>query len=174
MNKKVLYSLLALTTAGVSASASASTITNNDLTSASPFGGFDWSQNGTAISTPGPGYKDGDVVKTDYFADAVSINKTGGGIFTTPNLLSSTPGTAFAVGQYEYTIAAHIDEVISGCGGPCTGAATFTPTGGTFSIYYDQFSLAGGNTVANQITGTDSQTELYCCPALLHQEVAAH
>lgn len=153
MNKKVLCTLLALTTASVSASASASTINNLDLTSASPFGGFDWSQNGTAISTPGPAYKDDDIVTTVYFADAVSINKTGGDMFTTPNLLSSAPGTAFAVGQYEYTIATMITEVISGCGGPCTGAATFTPTGGTFNIYYDFFGLAGGNTVANQLTG---------------------
>ncbi|MEO5654575.1 MAG: flocculation-associated PEP-CTERM protein PepA [Nitrosospira sp.] len=154
MNKKVLYSLLALTAASISASASASLITNLDLTAASPFGGFDYSQNGTAISTPGPSYKDGDTVTTYYFADAVAINKTGGGIFATPNLLSSAPGTSFAVGQYEYTITAQINEVISGCGGPCAGAATFTPTGGTFNIYYDSFGLAGGNTVANQVTGT--------------------
>ena len=44
--------------------------------------------------------------------------------------------------------------MISGCGGPCAGTATFTPTGGTFNIYYDNFGLAGGNTVANQVTGT--------------------
>jgi len=154
MNKKVLYSLLAFTVVSVSASVSASTITNLDLTSATPFGGFDWSQNGTAISTPGPAYKDGDTITTVYFADAVAIDKTGGGSFTTPNMLTSAPGAGFAVGQYEYTIAAQITEIISGCGGLCTGAATFTPTGGTFNVYYDYFGLAGGNTVANQITGS--------------------
>jgi hypothetical protein len=151
MKTKVLYSLLILT--AVNTAATASTITNLDLTSASPFGGFNWSQNGTAISTPGPAYEDGDTITTFYFADAAAINKSGAGIFSTPNLLSSAPGTAFAVGQYEYTIAAKMTEVISGCGGPCVGAATFTPTGGTFVIYYDHFGLTGGNTVANQVTG---------------------
>jgi hypothetical protein len=154
MKQKYLYSLLALAAFGVSTSASASTISNLDLVSATPFGGFDWSQNGSAVTTPGPAFSDGDVVNTLFFADAVGVNKEGGGVFATPNLVTAAPGGAFAAGDYEYTVVASIAEVISGCGGICLGAATFTPIGGTWNIYYDYAGLGTGNTIANQITGT--------------------
>jgi len=152
MKRTTFNSLLAITAIGLSASASASTITNLDLITASPFGGFDWSQNGTAVSTPGPVYSDGDVITTYYFADAVAVNKEGGGVFSTPDLLTSAPGGVFGAASYEYTIFASITEVVSGCGGVCAGAATFTPTGGAWNVYYDHALLS--NTVANQISGT--------------------
>lgn len=157
MNKKYLSTLIACALVGMSSSVLASTITNLDLTNASPFGGFDWSSNGTAVSSPGPAYHSGDAITTLFFADAKTIDKTGGGSFATPNLILSAPGGgAFGAGQYEYTVVATILETID-CGPTgtlCSGASSFTATGGSYNIYYDYSGAAGGNTIANQITGT--------------------
>ena len=162
MTKKILYTLIASAAVGMSSSALGSAITNLDLAAATPFGGFEWSQNGTAVSSPGPSYVTGDIVTTVYFADADGITKVGGGAFSTPNLLVAAPGGAFGAGQYEYTVVAVITEVVtcgfigSPDGTPCTGVDTafFSVVSGSYDIYYDYAGLGTGNTVANQITGT--------------------
>lgn len=151
MKTKILASLLASAAVGVCSSAVASTITNLDLTNASPFGGFDWAANGTAVSSPGPAYTNGQVITTTFFADAVSIVKTGGGTFSTPNMVTTATGGAFAAGKYEYTVVATITEVITCLNLACT-AADFTATGGTYNVYYDNATLS--NTIANQIAAT--------------------
>ena len=154
----VASAVLGMCTAAI---AGPTSITNLDLTNATPFGGFDWSGNGTAVSTPAPAYTDGDVITTYFFADAKSVDKTGGGVFTTPGLVVAAPGGAFAAGQYEYTIVATITEIID-CDGNfatsgavvCGPIAQFYTTGGAFDVYYDFVGNATGNTVANQITGS--------------------
>ncbi|MCC6917085.1 flocculation-associated PEP-CTERM protein PepA [Nitrosomonas sp.] len=157
MKQKIFTSVLAAAAISLSAPAMASTITNLDLAGASPFSGFDWSSNGTAISAPVSGtLAVGDTFTTYYFADAVSILKQGGGSFVTPGLISSAPGNGgFAAGAYEYTIVAQIEETVTSVfnlGGGKT-LATFSATGnGSWDIYYDNAGL--GNSIANQIAGT--------------------
>jgi len=160
MKKKILRPLVATMAIGLCSSAFASTITNLDLVAATPFNGFDWSGNGTVVSTPGPAYRNGDAVTSYYFADAKTLDKVGGGSFITPNMILGAPGGgAFAAGKYEYTVVATLSEIIS-CGvgpigTPC-GALPgfFTAIGGTWDVYYDYAGNAFGDTIANQITGT--------------------
>lgn len=156
MKQKILTSVFAAAAVSLSIPAMASTITNLDLTGASPFSGFDWSSNGTAISAPVSGaLAVGDTFTTYYFADAVSILKQGGGSFATPNLISSAPGGVFDVGDYEYTIVAQIEETVTHVVGlGASTIATFAATGGSWSIYYDFAGTGASNTVADQIAGT--------------------
>lgn len=152
MKTKILATLLASATVGVCSSAGAYSITNLDLAGASPFGGFDWAANGTAVSSPGPAYTTGQAITTVFFADAVSIVNASGGNFSTPNMVTTAPGGGgFAAGQYEYTIVANIAETVT-CLDLACSSALFTATGGTWTIYYDNAAL--GNTKASQVAGT--------------------
>jgi len=158
MTKKLLHILIASATVGISGSALATTIVNLDHPAGiANFGGFDWSSNGLALSTPGPVYHTGDVITTLYYADAVALNKPAGGTLGSANMVNGADGLPFVAGGYEYTVVASITETID-CGGPvgttCTGAAAFYATGGTYNVYYDYFGLAGGGTVASQVAGT--------------------
>lgn len=163
MKQRILTSIFAATAISLSVPAMASTITNLDFVNASPFSGFDWSSNGTAVSAPVSGsLAVGDTFTTYYFADAVSVLKQGGGNFTTPGLVSSAPGSLdggltdeFTVGKYEYTIVAMIEETVTNVVdlGASGTLATFAATGnGSWEIYYDH--AGSDNTVANQIAGT--------------------
>lgn len=156
MKQKILASLFTVAAINFSAPSMASTITNLDLTNASPFGGFDWSANGTALSTPIEGPLEvGDIFTTYYFADAVAIAKAGGGTFNTPNMIDSAPGGSFGTGEYQYTAVFQVtEEVISvtDLGGGAT-FARFAATEGTWNIYYDYAGVSGGGTVGDQVTG---------------------
>jgi len=118
-----------MTAAGASASPS---ITNLDGTF-DPFGGFDWSKAGNAITSGA--IVNGGTVTSTFWANAIAINDTSSTPFTTPNLFPNN-----ASGTYEYTTLATITETVS-CGGaigdPCGTSATFTATGGSWTIYYD-------------------------------------
>jgi len=157
MKRKILTLALATAAIGLSAPSMASTITNLELTGASPFGGFDWSQNGTAVSTPIPTgeLQVGDSFTTYYFADAVAISKAGGGSFVTNNMIDGAPGGSFAANEYQYTAVFSVTEKVTSVSdiGDGQTLAKFSATGGSWEIYYDYFDLAEGNTIANQVSG---------------------
>jgi len=124
MKFKNLAAALALSgIATLSAPASSITLTNS-AGSFTNFGGFDWASNGTAQVI---GFNPASPTNTfalDYWASAVSVTDPFGAV-----IAGATIG--ILNGSYEYTI---LD-------------ATFTVTGGTYSIWYDTAHNA------NQITG---------------------
>jgi hypothetical protein len=136
---------LALTGTGLSAQAAIMSLTNSDGTF-SPFGGFDWAENGTAVVTgfnAGMNIGDTSIFTLEYFATAISVSQLGGGILIGPNL-----------SNYEYTIHAQVQEqatCIQASGGICT-LAQFEVLDGAdpnfFRIYYDT------GLDANQVAGT--------------------
>ena len=142
MKFKNLAAALALSgIATLSAPASSITLTNS-AGSFTNFGGFDWASNGTAQVI---GFNPASPTNTfalDYWASAVSVTDPFGAV-----IAGATIG--ILNGSYEYTIFAQLNET-STCnvfsGGVCVDA-TFTVTGGTYSIWYDTAHNA------NQITG---------------------
>ena len=124
-----LGSALLMAAAGASASPS---ITNLDGTF-DPFGGFDWSKAGNVITSGA--INNGATVTSTFWANAIAINDTASNPFTTPNLFPDN-----AAGTYEYTSLATVTETVScagAIGDPCGSSATFTATGGSWTIYYD-------------------------------------
>lgn len=119
--------LLALTVSGAYAGP---TITNLDG-SFSPFGGFDWSKAGNAITSGA--IINGGTVTSIFWANAIAVVNTASVPFLMPGL--DPPGTL-----YEYTAFATITETVSCAGAPgdpCGANATFTATGGSWDVYYD-------------------------------------
>lgn len=115
---------------------------------ADPFGGFDFTSNGTAV-TSGLTF-DGTEFTTTFWATASGINSAAGGSFFKPFLDSTGSGSG-----YEFTVLATITETAS-CNSadvPCTDA-NFFATGGTFQIWYDPISDANLVTGAGITDGT--------------------
>jgi hypothetical protein len=80
-------------------------------------------------------------------------------------LNSGGAGGALAGNEYQITIVARFNEIVTGFGSsPNTQSAVFElgPGGGTISIYYDAVGVGGGGTEANVIAGTgfDDGTEI--------------
>lgn len=129
------------------AGASAATITNTDG-SFSPFGGFDWNPVGNVV-TQGD-IVNGGTVTSVFWANAVHIEQPGGAVFVTPGL--DPPGSS-----YEYTAYATITETVTCAGNPgdpCGNSATFTATGGSWTVYYDTSPNANLVTGAGITDGT--------------------
>lgn len=139
--KQVAIGLSALSLlAGTTAALAAPTLTYTpDVTgvqvNADPFGAFDWNSAGSAVAN---GFNTAGVVfTTEFWADAVTIQDPGGGIFTGTQLAAAgVPGGA------EYTIQAFIDETAAGIAANTIG---FTAVGGSYNIWYD--STADANLV---------------------------
>ena len=113
-----------------SMSSQAATITNSDGTF-SPFGGFDWAQNGSAYIS---GFDiNGTSVLTDsfnltYFASAASVTQPNG-------TLLGGPTAGIALNHYEYTIVANLVETGTCANVGCT-TVDFTNSAGTWNVWY--------------------------------------
>jgi hypothetical protein len=127
--KKLATALLGAALFGIGSAASAAVIVTGDG-ARSPFGGFDWAQNGSAVTT-GFAPVTGTNLTTTYWANAIAVNAESGGVLSTPNLFPFN-----AAGTYEYTVLANITETVTCLNASCS-QAQFTATGGTFNIYYD-------------------------------------
>jgi len=155
MKRKILTLALATAAIGLSAPAMADpipTISNLDGT-LMPFNGFDWAQNGTAISTPisSEGLSVGDTFDTYYFAAAVAITSLpGGNPFDVSKLTAIADGTSLG-DRYQYTVVASFQEKVDSIDVD-TGTVNFSTTGGSWSVYYDHADLAG--TRGNMMNGT--------------------
>lgn len=138
---------LTLTGAAFSTQAAVISLTNSDGTF-SPFGGFDWASNGTAVVTGFDATNFGtQTITLEFFASAVSVTQPGGSLLTDPSI-------GILSGNYEYTIHASIQE-----------QATCTANNGTICTSLD-FSMAAGadpnffrifydtGVNANQVAGT--------------------
>jgi hypothetical protein len=142
--KQLSAALLGAALIGVGSSASAVVIRNTDNPVAGfPFGGFDWAQNGSAVTTGFTGAPGGSLT-TVYWANAISITDPNGAPLNTPNLFPPTTGP----NAYEYTVLAQINETVLSCNTPGCTSANFGTTGGTFTIWYDT------TPDSNLITGT--------------------
>ncbi|GEM_PF-1725527 len=138
--KKLMTAVVTACAALTGASAvAAPSLTNSDGTF-TPFGGFDWASNGTAVTTgftpiPGPS-----IFEMDYWASAATVTKPNG-----TTLLGPTFG--ILLGTYEYTVKAHLYEsALCGATSCDFGINTFAGIS-TWAIYYD-------TTVnADQVTG---------------------
>jgi hypothetical protein len=141
MTRKHTLLALGLALFAGSASVGATTLTNS--TGAwSPFGGFDWASNGTAVVSGFDPTATTDTFTITFWASAGSVTQPSG-----PALIG--PSVGILLGDYEYTILATLNET-STCntfsGGICTDAS-FQVNSGGFDIYY-------ATTVnANQVTG---------------------
>ncbi|MBK6675696.1 MAG: flocculation-associated PEP-CTERM protein PepA [Rhodocyclaceae bacterium] len=141
---------LAFGTAGLTAQAAPiASITTYDGAFAgtySPFGGFDWASDGSAVATGFTLDSVGDVAVTNltFWASAARVTTP-----TQATLTSPTAGVLF--GDYEYTVVAQLTETAictaDNGAGLCT-QANFILTSGSWSIYYDSAANA------NQLAGT--------------------
>jgi hypothetical protein len=100
-----------------------------------PFGGFDWNSAGSAmVAIPGGTLTSGQTITTTFMSNAVQIQFAGGAAFPTADLYPVNPTPT-----YEYTIYSTITETVA-CGAVgtvCGTTATFTATGGNFTIFFD-------------------------------------
>ena len=116
-----------------------------------PFGGFDWSSGGSAVTTGS--IVNGGAVTSVFWANAAHVLDTSSNPFATPTL----DPTHAAAGGYEYTVFATLNETVS-CGGalgdPCGASASFTLTGGSWTVYYDTAPNANLVTGAGITDGT--------------------
>lgn len=126
---KLASALLGAALFGIGSAASAAVIVTGDGPR-SPFGGFDWAQEGNSVTT-GFAPVTGTNIATTYWANAISVNSAGGGVLNTPGLFPFN-----AAGSYEYTVLATINETVTCLNASCS-QAQFTATSGTFNIYYD-------------------------------------
>lgn len=133
-------------------SAMAATITNGDGV-LQPFAGFDWASASAAWTTglvaaegnvnPGTGLCAGACsFNIEYAGWAVGLNKVGGGYLTAGTLDIDPDG---ADGGYEYTMRATLTATLIAYA-PSLGVASYSITGGSFTIYYD--TAANANTLA--------------------------
>ncbi len=127
--RKTASALLGAALIGFGSAASAAVIITGDGPR-EPFGGFDWAQEGNAVTT-GFAPVTGTQITTTYWANAISLNRAGGGVLSTPNLSPFNPA-----GTYEYTVLATITETVTCLNASCS-QAQFTATSGTFDIWYD-------------------------------------
>jgi hypothetical protein len=138
--RKLTTALLGAALVGFGSAASAAVILTGDG-NREPFGGFDWAQEGNAVTT-GFAPVTGTVINTTYWANAISVTREGGGVLSTPNLSPFNSS-----GTYEYTVLATITETVTCLNASCS-QAQFTATGGQFNIYYDT------SPDSNLVTGT--------------------
>jgi hypothetical protein len=127
--RKLASAALGAALVGLASGASAAVILTGDG-NREPFGGFDWAQEGSAV-TSGFAPVTGTVISTTYWANAIAVNREGGGVLSTPNLSPFNPA-----GTYEYTVLATIQETVTCLNMSCS-QAQFTATGGEFRIWYD-------------------------------------
>ena len=86
---------LTLTGAAFSTQAAVISLTNSDGTF-SPFGGFDWASNGTAVVTGFDATNFGtQTITLEFFASAVSVTQPGGSLLVAPSI-------GILSGNYEY------------------------------------------------------------------------
>ena len=109
---------------------------------------FDWNAAGSGLAqgfTPTVGT----TFTFLYQANLVAFNDANGDPITPMAGLN----TAFGSGGYEYTVAARISETVTGISVDAAGnvTATFSATGGTASIFFD--NAAQGGVKSNTATG---------------------
>jgi hypothetical protein len=138
--RKLASALFGAALVGLSSAASAAVILTGDG-NREPFGGFDWAQNGNAVTT-GFAPVTGTVLTTTYWANAIAVNSANGGVLSTPNLSPFN-----AAGTYEYTVLATIQETVTCINASCS-QALFSATSGSYQIWYDT------SPDSNLVTGT--------------------
>ena len=150
--KILKHAVAALTGLGMLAAASSSlaiptlsyTTTNYGAFSHDPFDGFDWNSAGSAVTS---GFvPDGTTVfTTEFWSDAVTIKRLGGGTFASALTAAGTANGA------EFTIQAFINETAV----PLTATTSaFTAVGGSYNIWYQPLSNANLVTGAGITDGT--------------------
>lgn len=145
LRKLATVALAALATAGAVTASVAATLTydttNYGTIAISDFGGFDWAQAGSAVTT---GYvPDGTAVfMTEYWASAVAINDTGGAALP-DTYLTSSDGPEFTVYAVIYETAIPLSA----------NTAEFTAVSGSWSIFYDPLRDANLVTGAGILDG---------------------